>query len=38
MSFRKPNRKYKVPKAVLEQRLEKGWLNVFRVRAAVAAL
>ena len=38
LSFRKPNRKYKVPKAVLEQRLEKGWLNVFRVRAAVAAL
>ena len=38
LSFRKPNRKYKVPKHVLEERLEKGWLNVFRVRAAVAAL
>ncbi len=32
LSMRKPNRKYKVPKAVLEQRLEIGWLNLARVR------
>ena len=34
LSMRHPNRKYKVPLAVLEERLCRGWLNVFRVRAA----
>ena len=33
LSMRRPNRKYKVPKAVLMDRLETGWLNVARVRA-----
>jgi hypothetical protein len=33
LSMRKPNRKYKVPKAVLEQRLEIEWLNLSRIRA-----
>ena len=33
LSMRKPNRKYKVPKAVMAERLEIGWLNVARVRA-----
>ena len=33
----RPNRRYKVRKAVLAERLEIGWLNVYRVRAAVAA-
>ena len=34
LSMRRPNRKFKVPLQVLEERLERGWLNVFRVRAA----
>ena len=33
LSMRKPNRKYKVPKAVLGQRCEIEWLNLSRVRA-----
>ena len=33
MSMKKPNRKYKVPKAIMAERLEIGWLNVARVRA-----
>ena len=33
LSMRKPNRKYKVPKDVMEERLEIGWCNVARVRA-----
>ena len=33
VSMRKPNRKYKVPKAVMAERLEIGWCNVARVRA-----
>ena len=37
MSMRKPNRKYKVPKAVMAQRLEIGWTNVARVRALYLA-
>ena len=36
--FARPNRRYKVPKAVLAERLEIGWLHVFRVRAAILAL
>jgi hypothetical protein len=36
--LRRPNRRYTVRKAVLAERLEIGWLNVFRVRAACAAL
>ena len=38
MSMRKPNRKYKVPKAVMAERLEIGWLNVARVRALCLAV
>ena len=38
MSLRRPSRRYKVPKVVLAERLEFGWLNVFRVRAAILAL
>ena len=38
MSLRRPNRRYTVPKAVLAERLEIGWLNVLRVRAAIEAL
>ena len=34
--MRKPNRKYKVSQGVLKERLNIGWLNVARVRAAVA--
>ena len=33
VSFRKPNRKFKVPKAVLLERLKIFWSNVIRVRA-----
>ena len=32
VSFRKPNRKWKVPLAVLQERLKTTWLNVIRVR------
>ncbi len=31
--MRKPNRKYKVPKAAMAERLEIGWCNVARIRA-----
>ena len=34
LSMRYPNRKYKVPLPLLEERLERGWLNIYRVRAA----
>ena len=37
VSFRKPNRKFKVAKAVLEERLSLFWLNVTRVRALAVA-
>lgn len=33
LNMKKPNRKYKVPRAVMATRLEIGWLNVARVRA-----
>ena len=33
LSMRKPNRKFKVPKHVMGQRLDIGWCNVARVRA-----
>ena len=38
LSMRKPNRKYKVPKRVMAERLEIGWLNVARVRALCLAV
>ena len=38
LSMRKPNRKYKVPKAVMVERLEIGWLNVARIRALCLAV
>ena len=34
LSLRSPNRKFKCPRKLVEERLERGWLNVFRVRAA----
>ncbi len=37
VSMRKPNRKYKVPKAVMAERLEIGWCNVARIRAVCLA-
>ena len=33
LSMLKPNRKYKVPKRVLEERLKLWWISVFRIRA-----
>ena len=38
LSMKHPNRRFKVQRVVLMQRLERGWLNVFRVRAACQAL
>ena len=38
LSMRYANRKFKCPLDVLEERLERGWLNVFRVRAACLLL
>ena len=38
LSMRKPNRKCKVPKALMAARLEVGWLNVARVRALCLAV
>ena len=38
LSLRYPNRKYNVPLAILKERLERGWLNVFRVRTACLLL
>ena len=35
LSLRRPNRKYKVPLAVLEERLQAFWLNLARVRKFV---
>ena len=37
LNMRKANRKYKVPKAVMAERLQIGWLNVARVRALCLA-
>ena len=37
LSMRKPNRKYKVPKAVMAERWEIGWRNVARIRALCLA-
>ena len=37
VSFRKPNRKWKVPKYVLLERCQIFWSNVFRVRAFIVA-
>ena len=37
VSFRKPNRKWKVPKDVLLERCQIFWSNVFRVRAFILA-
>jgi hypothetical protein len=37
LNMKKPNRKYKVPRAVLAERLEIGWLNAVRVRALCVA-
>ena len=37
LNMRIPNRKYKVPKHVLSERLEIGWCNVARVRACCLA-
>ena len=37
LSMRKANRKYKVPRTVMAERLEIGWLNVARVRALCLA-
>ena len=37
VSFRKPNRKWKVPKDVLLERCQIFWSNVFRVRALILA-
>ena len=34
LSMRYPNRRFKVPMPILMIRLERGWLNIFRVRAA----
>ena len=38
VSLRKPNRKYKVPKKVLEDRLQIFWKNIARLRAAAIKL
>ena len=38
LNMRKPNRKYKVPKWVMAERLQIGWLNVARVRALCLAI
>ena len=38
LSMRKANRKYTVPKAVMEERLEIGWCNGARVRALCFAI
>ncbi len=37
VTMRKPNRKYKVQKAIMAERLEIGWCNVARVRALCLA-
>ena len=38
LSMRHPNRRFKVSLSTLKERLERGWLNVFRVRAACEIL
>ena len=38
LSMRKPNRKYKVPKDLLEERLKLWWTSVFRIRALCVAI
>ena len=38
LSMKKPNRKYKVPKAIMAERLEIGWCNGARVRALCLAV
>ena len=38
LSMRKPNRKYKLAKWIMAERLEIGWLNVARVRALCLAV
>ena len=38
LNMRKPNRKYKVPRAVMAERLEIGWLSAVRVRALCQAI
>ena len=38
LSMRKPTRKYKVPKALMAQRLESGWLNAARSHALCLAV
>ena len=38
LSMRKPNRKYKVPKCVLEERLKLWWTSIFRIRALCVAI
>ena len=38
LNMRRPNRKYKVPKAVMAERLELGWCNVARARALCVEL
>ena len=38
LSLRKPNRKYKVPKHVLEERMKLWWISVFRIRALCLAI
>ena len=38
LSLRRPNRKFKVPLAVMEERCVIFWLSIFKVRAACEAL
>ena len=38
LSLRAPNRKYKVPRAVLDERMRLWWTSVFRVRALCLAV
>ena len=38
LSLRCPNRKYKCPKFILEERLELWWITLFRIRALCVAL
>ena len=37
LSMKKPNRTWKCPRHVVKERLRIGWLNVARIRAAIAA-
>ena len=38
LNMKKPNRKYKVPKAVMGERVAIGWCNVARIRALCLAI